>query len=403
MNRREMMMFSGLALTQGKAQAQTPGLPSGEPAAPGSPEALLLKDYHPKSIYRTPQTEISRAKYPVIDVHCHGFRPIEQLGDVVKLMDTAGVEKTVIFTGASSAERFTELRSSYDKYPGRFDLWCGWDMTASDQPGFGPAALKALEECHGAGALGVGEVVDKGRGFLARGAGGRPPGARGTAAGAGNPAPPANPNAIGSHVDDPRMDPLLDRCGQLGMPINIHVADPIWAYEPMDNTNDGLMNAYMWRIDVKPPMYGHRELIESLEKAVKKHPRTTFVACHLANLDYDLTRLGGMLDRNPNLYADISARFGETAPIPRFVNQFLHKYSDRILYGTDMTYNQLMFSTTFRILESHDEHFYVPDLYSNFRYHWPLNGFGLPDDILKKVYRENAVRVFHKAQQSAQI
>ena len=71
MNRREMMMFSGLALTQGKAQAQTPGLPSGEPAAPGSPEALLLKDYHPKSIYRTPQTEISRAKYPVIDVHCH--------------------------------------------------------------------------------------------------------------------------------------------------------------------------------------------------------------------------------------------------------------------------------------------------------------------------------------------
>jgi len=110
--------------------------------------------------------------------------------------------------------------------------------------------------------------------------------------------------------------------------------------------------------------------------------------------------LGQMFDRNPNLYADISARFAETAPIPRFVAAFFQKYPDRVLYGTDMAYNQRMFSTTFRILESHDEHFYERDLNFNFDYHWALNGFGLPDPILKKVYADNARRVFQRARGS---
>ena len=169
----------------------------------------------------------------------------------------------------------------------------------------------------------------------------------------------------------------------------------------MDKNNDGLMNGWTWRIDLKSGMYDHDQLVDSLEKAVKKHPKTIFIACHLANLDYDLTRLGQMFDRCPNLFADISARFAETAPIPRFVNQFFQKYPDRVLYGTDMAYNQRMFSTTFRILETSDEHFYEQDLNFNFDYHWPLNGFGLPDDVLKNVYGRNAAAVFATAQGNA--
>jgi predicted TIM-barrel fold metal-dependent hydrolase len=131
---------------------------------------------------------------------------------------------------------------------------------------------------------------------------------------------------------------------------------------------------------------------------VRKHPRTIFIACHLANLDYDLTRLGQMFDRNPNLYGDIAARFAELAPIPRFVNQFFQKYSDRILYGTDNAYSQSMFSATFRLLETSDEHFYDNAFRS---YHWPLYGAGLPDDVLKKLYRDNAVAVFRRARSNA--
>jgi hypothetical protein len=391
MNRRQMMMVSGAALAARAPAAPAPLAPAqtSPDAGQDTPEKLLLKDYRPESIYRVPKSDIKRAKFPIFDVHCHGARPIEQLDQMVGTMDAVGVEKTVIFTGASSADRFAEIAKAYSNYPNRFDLWCSFDMTGADQPGFGPGAVQALEACHAAGALGVGEMSDKGRGFAVRAAGaGRGGAGRGPA-----------PSAPGPHPDDPRMDALFERCAQLGMPINIHVSDPIWAYQPMDRTNDGLMNAYTWRIDDKQPgILGHNGLMESLEQAVRRHPKTIFIACHLANLDYDLTRLGQMFDRNPNLYGDISARYAELSPIPRFVSQFFQKYSDRILYGTDMGYNQRMFSATFRLLETSDEHFYEID---QFHYHWPLYGFGLPDDVLKKLYHDNAVAVFRRARSNA--
>ena len=318
-------------------------------------------------------------------------------------MDAANVEKTIIFTGANSAERFAEVRKAYDKYPKRFELYCGFDMTGNDQPGFGPNAIKALEDCHKAGATGVGEVSDKGRGFASRSFSGRGAGKGGGAGKAGGPpSRPAGPPPSGPHPDDPRMDALWDKCAQLAMPINLHMSDPIWAYEPMDNTNDGLMNGYTWRIDDKQPgVMGHNGLIECLERTLQKHRKTVFIACHLANLEYDMTRLGQILERHPNLFLDISARFAEVAPIPRAANQFLRKYPDRICYGTDMPYTQRMFGTTFRILETNDEHFYERDQYFNYDYHWPLHGLGLPDALLKKIYRDNALKAFAQARKNA--
>ena len=95
--------------------------------------------------------------------------------------------------------------------------------------------------------------------------------------------------------------PLFERCGQLGMPVNIHVADPIWMYEPMDKTNDGLMNAFHWRLDNQPDIVGHSGMIDILERTVKKHSSTTFIACHFANLDYDLERLRTTTRKAPQL------------------------------------------------------------------------------------------------------
>ena len=199
-------------------------------------------------------------------------------------------------------------------------------------------------------------------------------------------------NAFGMHPDDARMDSLFERCGQLGLPVTIHVADPIWMYEPMDNTNDGLMNAFHWRLDNQPDIVGHSGMIDILERTVKKHSNTTFMACHFANLDYDLVRLGQVLERHSNLYADISARYAETAPIPRFAAKFYAKYADRLLYGTDMGFEKEMYRVTFRVLETWDEHFYEHEM---FGYHWSLNGFGLPDEILRKVYRTNAEKILN--------
>jgi predicted TIM-barrel fold metal-dependent hydrolase len=97
-----------------------------------------------------------------------------------------------------------------------------------------------------------------------------------------------------------------------------------------------------------------------------------------------------LFDEYPNFYADISARFAETAPIPRFAARFYEKYQDRLVYATDMRFSTTINRLTFRILESEDEHFYA---YDHFGYHWPLYGFGLNDRVLRKVYRDNALKI----------
>jgi predicted TIM-barrel fold metal-dependent hydrolase len=154
-----------------------------------------------------------------------------------------------------------------------------------------------------------------------------------------------------------------------------------------DSSNDGLMNASTWKVDLtKKGILNHDQLLATLEHAVRDNPKTIFIACHLANSCSDLAVLGRLFDGYPNLYADIAARYGEISPIPRFVKAFFEKYSDRILYGTDMGTSRQMYRATFRILESADEHFYQQEL---FNYHWPLYGLDLSDSTLKKLYQDN--------------
>ena len=296
-----------------------------------SQEDILLKDYRPESVYNIQKTTISKAKYPVIDVHSHPYASsAEEIQEWIKTMDKRGIEKTLILT-YQTGKAFDSIYNIYSKYEGRFEIWCGFDYTGYKEKGWVKKAIKELERCFEIGAKGVGELGDKGLGLAYS----KP-----------NPAP-------GMHINDPRMQPLLQRCGELGMPVNIHVAEPIWMYEPIDIHNDGLMNAEKWKIDrTNPDILLHSELIGTL--------------------------------------ADISARYAETSPVPRATGAFYKKYQDRLLYGTDMGMDGTMYETTFRILETEDEHFYEHDL---FGYHWPLNGLGLDDDTLKKVYSENARKI----------
>ena len=335
------------------------------------PDQLLLRDYRPRSIFNVPATRVERARFPVIDVHSHAYAKTEADVDRwVAAMDAVGIAKSVIMTGATG-KKFDDLLRLYRRHPERFEVWCGLDYAGFDQPGFGPNAIGELERCVRAGAVGVGELSDKGGGLCG--------------------------NAGGMHLDDVRMDQILDKCGEFGLAVNIHVGEDRWMYEPMDATNDGLMNAYTWRIRQAPGILSHDEVVATLDRAVTKHPQTTFIACHFANCCFDLARLGRMLDARPNLYADIGARFGETAPIPRAMARFYNAYQDRLLYGTDMGSDAGMYRATFRILETEDEHFYAMDL---FNYHWPLHGFGLPDAVLKKVYEDNARRMLHPARRT---
>lgn len=331
-------------------------------------DQILLKDYKPKSIYVIPVTIPEKAKFPVIDMHSHAYaNSVQEIADWVKAMDEMGVTKTIILTGTSGPE-FDSLVDVYGKYPGRFDLYCGFDYTGYDKPGFGPEAVSELERCFKKGAKGVGELGDKGEGEIYS---------------------KVTPG-YGLHLDDVRMKPLLQKCAELKMPINIHVADPYWMYLPIDNTNDGLMNASDWKITVKPGMLDHAQLLQSLENAVRDNPKTLFIACHFINCEYDLSKAGALVDKYPNLYLDISARYAETATIPRYMAKFYEQYQDRLLYGTDMGFDKHMYQITFRVLETLDEHFYEKD---SFGYHWAMNGFGLNDKILQKLYMSNALKI----------
>ncbi len=333
---------------------------------------IKLKDFRPRSIYRIPQSNITKARFPVIDFHAHDYAKNDaELAAWIKTMDEAGIVKSVILS-YSTGKAFDAIVQKYAQYPDRFEVWCGFDYTGADQPGWAEKAVAELERCYRMGARGVGELGDKGLGELYS-----------------KPTP-----GYGMHIDDPRMKPLLTRCAELGMPISIHVAEDEWMYQKPDSTNDGLMNAAKWNVDMsKAGILNHDQLVATLENAVRDNPKTTFIACHLANCNSDLGKLANLFDKYPNLYADVAARYGEFAPIPRFAKAFMEKYADRIVYGTDMGMDPSMYRITFRILESADEHFYE---HGRFSYHWPLYGLALSSSTLKKIYTTNSRKILRK-------
>jgi uncharacterized protein len=330
---------------------------------------LKLKNYRPVSIYKVPVTNVVKAKYPAIDMHTHVYGKTDQeIKQWIKAMDDCGIEKSIVFTGATGA-RFDSIYDMYAKYGNRFEIWCGFDYKGYDKPGYGPEAVKELERCVKKGAKGAGEIMFKGKGV-----------------------PPNTSGRTMMLPDDPRAGLLFDKCAELGIPVNIHISEDKWMYEKTDSTNDGLMNAATWHVKSDDGSKSHEEMLDRFEKTLKNHPKTIFVAAHLANCCADLSVLGRFFDNYPNLYADISARYGEIAPIPKFVGEFIEKYQDRFVYGTDMTFNEKIYRVTFRILETADEHFYETDM---FGYHWPLYGLSLSDNTLKKLYRDNAIRILN--------
>lgn len=345
--------------------------PLGE--VPGSPETFRLHEFKPKSVFNTTQTIVTRSRYTAIDMHAHAWDHNYNIQEWVSRMDAANIEKTVVLSFETGAS-FDAVMKQYKPYASRFSIWCGFDYTGYDSDKkWTKQAIDELRRCKDNGATGVGELGDKGTGEYY-----------------------SSPvTGIGMHVNDDRMDPLFDECATLNMPVSVHVADPIWMYMPMDVHNDGMMNAYNWRIELKEGMLDHEQLLVTLEEAAAKHPRTTFIACHFANCTHDLQRFGNMLDRFPNLYGDISSRLKEICTVPRYAKAFIEKYQNRLLFGSDVGYDVTkamqyatdIYDISFRLLETADEHIYKHDL---FKYHWPLYGLELSDDVLNKLYYENA-------------
>jgi predicted TIM-barrel fold metal-dependent hydrolase len=336
---------------------------------------LHLKDFAPKSMLHAAVHEVPRAKFPVIDVHNHvndavGINGAEiPPAEVVRRMDAANVQKIVILTGMWGDKLQTVIDKMVKPYPDRFMVFTQIDYSKIDDPDFVAESVVQLDDAVRRGARGVKVLKDLGLGvkdktgkFIA--------------------------------VDDPRLDPIWEECGKLGIPVAIHTTDPEAFFTPIDNHNERyeeLNSNPTWSF-YGPQFPSKETLLAQRNHVFEKHPHTKFIALHVANWPENLDVVSAWLDKYPNMLVEFGARQAELGRQPRRTLKFFRVYQDRILFGTDSEPENAMYASYFRWLETPDEYFPYWGYPGQGR--WEIYGLELPDSILKKVYNKNANRLF---------
>ena len=366
-----------------------------QPSSSG--QRLDLTDYEPKSMLQVRETRVERARFPVVDIHTHiSFSAKSENGielapernylgtaeELLAVMERKNLRAMVNLTGGFD-NGLVGAVTKYDKaFPGRFYTFTEPSYSKFLEPNYPRLQADAIERAHGAGARGL--KILKTLGLYLR------------------------ENITSGKlvkIDDPRFDPMWDACGQLNMPVAIHVSDPIAFFTPTDRFNERyeeLNNHPDWSF------YGHdfpsnAELLEARNRVFARHPKTQFVVLHVGNFAENLANVSENLDRFSNMFVDIGARIGELGRQPRTSRKFFDRYQDRILFGTDATphgdefpqqvFNDKLYEIYFRFLETEDEYFdYAPAKIPP-QGRWRIYGINLPDPILRKVYYENSGRL----------
>jgi predicted TIM-barrel fold metal-dependent hydrolase len=210
-----------------------------------------------------------------------------------------------------------------------------------------------------------------------------------------------NPDGTLIKIDDPRWDPIWEVCGRLQLPVLIHTADPAAFFLPIDERNERweeLSRHPDWSFP--PDRFPSRaELLAARNRVIARHPKTIFIGAHVANNPEDLQAVGQWFDKYPNLYADIASRIGELGRQPYTARRFFIRYADRIVFGTDGPWPETRMRLYWRFLETYDEYFPYSEKDFPPQGLWNIYGLGLPDDVLVKVYHENAAKIVPGVQQ----
>jgi predicted TIM-barrel fold metal-dependent hydrolase len=346
---------------------------------------LLLRLYRPESTLRVPEHKLSRAKFPVVDVHTH-FRvrlkqSPEQLDDFVKLMDRNQIALCASLDGRWGDELDEHAKYLWTKYPGRFVIFANIDWQGGGKPDvpatwdchrpdFARRAAEHLAAAKKRGASGLKIFKDFGLVYK-------------------------NPDGSLIEIDDPRWDGIWKACGELGLPVLIHTADPPAFFAPIDEKNERweeLFRRPEWSFH--GPKFPPREkLLAALNRVIERHPKTVFIGAHVANNAEDLQTVGEWLGKYPNLVVEFASRIGELGRQPYSARRFFLKYSDRILFGTDGPWPEQRVALYWRLLETYDENFPYSEKDFPPQGFWNIHGIGLPDDVLRKIYHENAARL----------
>ena len=347
---------------------------------------IALADYRPRTALRVPSHEVLRPRFPVIDAHNHlgtdfgGDWSARSAAELLATLDEAGVEALVDLDGGFGDALSREVDRWQARAPERLIVFAGLGYDSwADDPDFGETEARRLRDSADRGARGL--KVWKLLGLRAR-----------------------DPSGRLVAVDDERLDPLWSTAAELGLPVIIHIADPIAFFEPLDGANERYEELtenpdwHFWptRPPGRPDMPGFPpfdELLTGFDRLAGRHPRTAFVGAHVGCAAEDLGLVSRMLDAHPNLSVDIAARLGELGRQPYTARSLFLRYSGRILFGTDAAADPAVYRLHYRFLETWDESFdYGTDEVPG-QGRWQIHGLGLPDDVLRAVYRDNARRV----------
>jgi predicted TIM-barrel fold metal-dependent hydrolase len=329
-----------------------------------------ITEYKPRSTLVVPEHPVPRAKFPAVDFHGHPPRLVtkEVIERVVAAMDRLNLG-VMIQAQPSSGERLTQQIAAVKAagYADRFVFFASLDLDAVG-PGSGVKIAAQLEADVKAGAVGVGEIM-KGFGLT-------------------------NRKADGSRLkmDDPELDVVWETAARLRLPVFVHTGDPAEFFEPLDYDNERWLEMALFenrRFNDRSKYPAFDDLMAERDRMIAKHPRTTWVLAHMGWHAQDLGRLGKIFDANPNVHAELGAILYDLGRQPRFAREFFVKYQDRILFGKD-SFEPDEYPYYFRVFETADEYF---DYYRDYHAFWKLYGMDLPDDVLRKVYYSNALRI----------
>jgi len=346
---------------------------------------LLLENFRPQSAMKVPEHRLAKAKFPVVDVHTH-FRiklkgGEKELDAFVKTMDANNIALCVSLDGQLGEKVDEHAKFLWTKYKNRFAIFANLDWQGTgkvddpaswdcQRPDFARRMARELAVAKEKGASGLKIFKQVGLEYK-------------------------NPDGSHLKIDDPRWDEIWRACGDLGLPVLIHVADPAAFFQPIDEKNERWEELHRhpeWSF-YGPQFPKQEEVFAAFLRVVKRHPKTTFISAHVANNAEDLATVSQWLDDNPNLYVELASRIGELGRQPVSARKFLLKYQDRVLFGTDGPWPEQRVRLYWRFLETWDENFPYSEKDFPPQGLWNIHGLGLPDDVLKKLYHENAARI----------
>lgn len=335
---------------------------------PAQKPSLTVEEYEPRSTLKAPEHPAPRAKYPFIDVHSHQPARIspERLEKLLSEMDGINLRIVVNLSGGTGETLAANVKAYKETHPNRFAVFANIRFQDLDEPGFGKRAAARLEEDVKNGAQGLKIFKNFGMDLKYRD-GRRVP------------------------VDDPELDPVWETCARLKIPVLMHTGEPWPFFQPHDRFNERWLELKEFPNRARPPeRYPAWEtLMAERDRLFERHPRTTFIAAHMGWMANDLAALGKLLDRLPNLHVEMGAILAELGRQPRFAHEWFTRYQSRVLFGKDI-YNPQEYTYYFRVLETSDEYF---DYYRRRHAFWKMYGIGLPDEVLKKLYYKNALRL----------